>query len=174
MRKQLRKKKREQTAAQANNPSMQQMPAWNRASMSSSSSAEFDRRDSSISLAPSDFGRASAYSNHGLIDSRPSTAGSMMSVTTDGRPSTGYASATPWAFDPATRRVSAPTHISIPQRVPQNGYRPAQADHPTPTPQNPFPQMSQNGRQYFQQQTLTAPMASTSQLNGSYEQFAFR
>ena len=184
MRKSWRKRRREETASHANSQSMQQLAGWNRASMSSSASSDFDRRESSFSsITPSDFGRSnSAYSNYGFTDSRPNTAGSMISMTsTDSRPTTGYATqpVPQWGYgpgNPAARRVSAPTHIPMPQQIPENGFRPVEADHPTPTPQNPFPQMSHNGRQYFQQQTLTAPMpmAQTSQLAGQFDQFAFR
>ena len=191
MRKSWRKKRREETATHANSQSMQQMAGWNRGSMSSSASSDFDRRESSFSLTPSEFGRNnSAYSSYGFTDSRPNTAGSMVSLaSTDSRPNTGYAAQAPptWGYAsgagagavsgaPGARRVSAPTHIPMPQQMPENGFRPVEGDHPTPTPQNPFPQMSHNGRQYFQQQTLTAPMplAQTSQLAGPFDQFAFR
>lgn len=189
MRKSWRKKRREENASH-NAQSMQQMSGWNRGSMSSSASSDFDRRESSFSLTPSEFGRSnSTYSSYGFTDSRPNTAGSMVSIaSTDSRPNTGYApqqqqpqqqTAPAWGYGPngpAARRVSAPTHISMPQQMPENGFRPVEADHPTPTPQNPFPQMSQNGRQYFQQQTLTQPMpmTSNSQLGGQFDQFAFR
>lgn len=126
-----------------------------------------------MSLAPSDFGRGSVYSNYGFTDSRPNTAGSM--VSSDGRPGTGYAAPPPnWGYAPAARRVSAPTHIPMPPQVAEDGFRPVEGDHPTPTPQNPFPQVSHNGRQYFQQQTLAAPMVAGNQLAGPFDQFAFR
>lgn len=221
MRKQWRKKKREQTAAVANSQSMQ-MHAWGRASLSSSSGSEFDRRESSISLVPSEFSGAgrnsSVYSNStygGFNDSRPGTAGSMAS--TDSRPGTGYSavngaggpsSAPMWGYGPGpsvmnggacaggARRVSAPMHIPMPPTIPENGFRPVEGDHPTPTPQNPFPLAPQQqmngssnsnpngGRQYFQQQTLTTPMSQhltqqqqqqqQQQLSSGFDQFAFR
>lgn len=131
----------------------------------------------SLAASVSDYGRGSVYSTYGLTDSRPNTAGSM--VSSDGRPNTGYSAAAPppaWGYGPnvGARRVSAPTHIPMPTQMPENGFRPVEGDHPTPTPQNPFPQISHNGRQYFQQQTLAAPMVAGTQLAGQFDQFAFR
>lgn len=159
---------------------------WTRASVTSSSGSD-ERRDSNTSYMNSDYsGRSSIYSAYGMSDSRPSTAGSMASsvevgvgLAGPGPASAAYASAMPqWGYGDFTngagRRASAPTHIPMPQSAVENGFRQIEGDFPTPTPQNPFPQMNANGlRQYHG--TLSGTMANTQQLNPAFDQqFAFQ
>jgi hypothetical protein len=192
MRKSHKKKKKENAAAAANAQyahHVQQaghpyaMP-WTRGSITSSSGSD-ERRESNASYMTSDYsGRSSIYSAYGMSDSRPSTAGSMVSTGEVGMPGPGpasaaYATAMPqWGYGDFTngvgRRASAPTHIPMPQNAVENGFRQIEGDFPTPTPQNPFPQMNANGmRQYHS--TLSGPMAAPQQLNQGFEQqFAFQ
>jgi hypothetical protein len=74
------------------------------------------------------------------------------------------------------RRPSAPTHIPMPPNAVENGFRQIEGDYPTPTPQNPFPQMNANGMRQQFQSTLSGPMANPQQLNAPFEQqqFAFQ
>lgn len=157
MRKAWRKKKREATAAAANSQYLANA-GWNRASLSSSSESEdYDRRPSSSSYMPSDYS----------YDSRPNTASSVAS-------SIGYPSQV--MNDLASRRGSGMIQPgTLPMPMPQQamtGFKFAEGDHPTPTPQNPFAGTTQPQavRNAFPFQTLTQPMPMPTQ----YGQFAFQ
>jgi hypothetical protein len=155
LRKQFRKRKREQAALLANANASVQYAAWTRGSMSSES--DYSRRDS--------FASAPRYSmDSDMYGSRPNTASSMSSV------SSGYGNSS-YAYDYSqaplqqqqqqaqpqshmapgqmggminnARRDSAPQHIPLPTSA-NMGFRQNQ-DGPTPTQQNPFPSLSANG-----------------------------
>jgi hypothetical protein len=170
MRKAWRKKKREAAAAAAN---AQYAAGWNRASLASSScESDYDRRDSTTSLMSSSSEYPlSAYS----WDSRPTTSSSVAS-SVDSR---GYVQSysQPYGMmngnSSVSRRDSAPQHIPLPVQQPQQGFRLNDGDHPTPTPQNPFPGPARQNA--FPFQALTQPMPVQAGANPGYAgQFAFQ
>ncbi|EIW66015.1 hypothetical protein TREMEDRAFT_74838 [Tremella mesenterica DSM 1558] len=134
--------------------------------------------------------------------SRPTTTSSVASSVPDNRP---YISSTPYGHTPlqtvSARRPSGQGYIPMPMTMSnqnQTQFRQSEADHSTPTPQNPFqppqnqvqiqqnqgqsqvtPPNSSHGNQTFPFQTLASPMHLTpggvgagTPYNGS--QFAFQ
>ena len=168
MRKQWRKKKREQAAAVANAQYMSANPNWQATGRPSiASESDFDRRDSVASI----FSTTSDYDPRGSIvypsnyswnpqadASRPNTSSSIAS-SADGRYAQGYSHG---MINPAqVRRPSVPGHLPLP---PGPSPQTQVADHPTPTQQNPYP--DRNGNYSFQ--TLTSPMPAGQQYGSTF------
>jgi len=189
MRKQWRKKKRDQAAAAANAQYMATTHTWNPRQSISSSESEFDRRDSSTSnfSIGSDYNSShrgsvvyggGAYQTWTGGSSRPTT-GSSVTSSTDGRfvsipPAHGAYAHGMINPSPAVRRPSAPGHMAIPPQAQM--FR--TDDQPTPTQQNPYPRppgsANANHAGQFPFQSLTTPMPMMAGSAGQPGQFAFQ
>ncbi|ORX39227.1 hypothetical protein BD324DRAFT_618896 [Kockovaella imperatae] len=174
MRKQWRKKKRDQAAAVANAQYMSANPSWQANGRPSiANESDFDRRDSVASI----FSSASEYDTHrGSLSypnyswppadsSRPNTSSSVAS-TADGRQFVqGYNHSMLNAV-PVNRRASVPSHMALPPGPTAQSQLP-HGDHPTPTQQNPYADRADTT--FFQ--TLTSPMPAGTQFG---QTFAFQ
>lgn len=172
MRKAWRKKKREAAAHAANSQYMNGDGSWQqpRASFSSSSESDYDRRDSAISMfSTSERGSGSFYGvpttaatsyswgagpSGNPAESRPGTASSVASSVAGQypmytQPGASYGQTTTLQPVPE-RRPSAPQHVLMPP-VQSMGFARTDGDHPTPTQQNPFPPQGMSMQQQYMQ-----------------------